>query len=496
VRKHVGAAPGDLGGLRADLVAADYTSARLDRLWGVTASRALSRGELIPARRALEGSDDPAAALARLWMLGLAVSRERATSALPRGWEAALDHGLLALDNEGVRGTVDLRPHGEDPHEGWVVSGVGSMVTGGALTAEHVVGVGGASATLASWTPRPRVQRALDVGTGSGVQLLSLAGHTARRVATDTSPEALRLAGITAALSDVSVDLREGSWFDPVAGERFGLVVSNPPFVITPRSEGSRLTYRDGGGVGDEVLRTLIRDVGAHLAPGGVAQFLGNWEVASGSEWDDRPGAWVRESGLDALVVQRDLLDVAEYARTWVHDAGTHPGDPEGMRWYSESLADFERRRVTHVGLGIVTLQRPSETRTPWVHLADLRGPVQHPMGGHVLSQLRARSWLAMHTDEELLSVPWTVADDVTLETVARPGCVDPVFIRARQASGFGCARRLTALTAGVLGACDGELSARQLTVAVAALLEVDAGQAIADLANELRDWVAWGLVR
>jgi len=497
VREPAEAASGDLGALRADLVAADYTAAHLEDLWGSAAAQALGRGEPWLARRATEDTDDPAATLARLWILGLPVVRERAMSALPRGWPAALAHDLVVVEHGRARGAVDLRPYRDGQHDGWVVADQPPMVTGGPTPPEQVVGVGSASQTLASWTPRPRVQRALDLGTGSGVQLLPLAAHSSSRVATDISSAALRRAAVTAALNDVRVDLRQGSWFEPVAGERFGLVVSNPPFVITPRDGETRLTYRDGGGVGDEVVGALIRQVGHFLVPGGVAQFLANWEVVGdGAAWTERVSSWVHDTGLDALVVQRDLVDVAQYAHTWARDACARGDDPQDTPGYAASLEDFERRGVAHVGLGIVTLQRPSEARSPWVHLEDMRGPVQHPMGAHVLGQLRARSWLAMHTDEEVLGVPWTVAADVTLETITQPGSPDPLMIRAHQGSGFGCVRHLDALTAGVLGACDGELSARQLTVAVAALLDEDPAQAMTDLARELRAWVAWGLVR
>ncbi|MGB7448186.1 MAG: methyltransferase [Ornithinimicrobium sp.] len=496
MRALVEVAPGDLDELRADLFAAGYTVGRLAELWGVTASAALRRGDSWPARHVTAASHDPAAVLARLWMLGLAVPREPAMDALSTSWRVALDHDLLATTDDEVRGLVDLSPHSDGEHDWWVVSDQTSMATGDPLHPDHVVGVGGASTTLASWTPRPWVERALDLGTGSGVQLPHLSSHTKHRVATDVSHRALRCAALTASLNDVSVDLRHGSWFDPVAGERFGLVVSNPPFVITPRNDASTLTYRDGGGVGDEVLESLVREVGAHLVPGGLAQFLGNWEVVDGAPWHERVGTWVRDSGLDALVVQREVVDVSEYAQTWARDAGTPPGSAAAQRWYADSLADFDQRGVTHVGFGVVTLQRPSEARPTWTHLEDLRGSLEHPVGPHVLAQLRARSWLAMHSDEEVLSVPWTVAVDVTVETVTRPGSPDPLLIRARQASGFGCVRQLSAVTAGVLGACDGELSAHQLAVAVAALLDEDPAQARAELAIELRAWVAWGLVR
>ena len=69
-------------------------------------------------------------------------------------------------------------------------------------------------------------------------------------------------------LNDLAIELRPGSLLDPVAGERFDLIVSNPPFVITPRSAGVPLyEYRDAGLVGDGAVEALVRRVGEHLEP-------------------------------------------------------------------------------------------------------------------------------------------------------------------------------------------------------------------------------------
>ena len=95
-------------------------------------------------------------------------------------------------------------------------------------------GLGGASTTLASWTPRPAVERALDLGTGCGVQALHLGAHARQVTVTDISTRALDFARFNAVLNGCEWDVVEGSMLDPVAGQRFGLIVSNPPFVITP----------------------------------------------------------------------------------------------------------------------------------------------------------------------------------------------------------------------------------------------------------------------
>src|SRR5690606_34305992 len=124
---------------------------------------------------------------------------------------------------------------------------------GGALPADHVLGVGGASRTLAELIVPTPVDRALDLGTGCGIQALLIARHADEVVATDISERALAFAELNARLNAVTnIEFRHGSMFEPVAGEAFDLVVSNPPFVITPRVEGvPAYEYRDAGLVGD-----------------------------------------------------------------------------------------------------------------------------------------------------------------------------------------------------------------------------------------------------
>lgn len=114
--------------------------------------------------------------------------------------------------------------------------------------------------------------RALDVGTGSGAIALSLAleGPFRQVVATDSSEDALALAAenrARAGLEDV-VELRRGCLFDPVrAGERFHVVVSNPPYIARGDAETLAPEVRDwepgsalfAGSDGLEVLRPLVR---------------------------------------------------------------------------------------------------------------------------------------------------------------------------------------------------------------------------------------------
>src|SRR5690606_13964910 len=123
--------------------------------------------------------------------------------------------------------------------EWWIASDLDEVALGAALPGDHVLGVGGASPTLAELVSPTPVARTLDVGTGCRIQALLVSRHAGEVVATDISARALAFAELNAQLNAVhNITFRHGSMFDPVAGEAFDLIVSNPPFVITPRAEG------------------------------------------------------------------------------------------------------------------------------------------------------------------------------------------------------------------------------------------------------------------
>lgn len=232
--------------LRAELEAAHFTVDGVTALLGPTATAAMNRGHLVAARAALSGVSDPAAELVRLFQFAEPVPSARVAQAFPRlGVDGLIDLGLVATHADDVHARCDLRPYAPDGRDLWVASDLTPAPGAGGLAADSVVGIGPASLTLASWTPRPSVARALDVGTGCGVQALHLHTHAASVVATDISPRALAYAAFTAALNRCDWDLRQGDLLGPVSGERFDLIVANPPYVISPtRRPGPQYVYR------------------------------------------------------------------------------------------------------------------------------------------------------------------------------------------------------------------------------------------------------------
>ncbi|WP_462418586.1 DUF7059 domain-containing protein [Kytococcus sp. Marseille-QA3725] len=487
--------------LRADLGAAGYTIEGIRECIGEVATAALEREQPLPADLATRGRREPVALLTRLLGLGLPLTADEVALALPTlGPDGALALGILRTDaaTATYRPAVDLRPHATEHDSWWVASDLPELLTdGGPLPTDHVLGIGGASATLASWTPRPQVARALDLGTGCGVQALLLGPHAGSVAATDISERALEFARFTAALNEVELDLRAGSLTEPVAGEQFDLIVSNPPFVITPRTEGVPVyEYRDGNTEGDGITTGLIGDVAARLAPGGIATMLGNWEVREGQDWRERLRPVLEAAGVDAWVILREVQDPAQYAETWARDGGHTPGTEEYEAMYTAWLEDFAARGTAEIGFGVIVLHRPEGEREPWIDLAEARGTTGPAMGEVVLAGVRARTWLAEYSRDELLDAHWHYAPDVTVEHhFAHPGDPDPQAVVVRQGGGLRRAFQVSSEVAGLVGVCDGDLTPRQGIAGIAVLTEGDAGLLTEQVVPVLRDLVADGLL-
>ena len=339
--------------------------------------------------------------------------------------------------------------------------------------------------------PTP-VESALDLGTGCGIQALHLARHARRVVATDISARALDLARFNAALNGVeSIEFRHGSLFDPVAGERFDRVASNPPFVITPRTDDvPAYEYRDGGMVGDDLVATVIAGLRDHLTDGGMAQLLGNWEYRE-RDGLDRVADWVDAAGLDAWVVERERQSVEAYAETWIRDGGTRPG-PEFDRLSGRWLDDFERRGVTEVGFGYLTLRRPAASPT-LRRIERYDAPLGGALGEHIASVFAAHDWRRTH---DLRDATLTLAPDVTEERHYWPGAEDPTVMLLRQGTGFARTVPMGTALAAVVGACDGELPVGVIAAAVADLLEVDAHALLEEILPVIAELVDTGFLR
>jgi len=180
-------------------------------------------------------------------------------------------------------------------------------------------------AALPRLTPRASC---LDLGTGSGAIAVTIACQRpeARVVATDVSAAALEVAARNAAKHGCSarIELARGSWYEPVGGQRFDLIVSNPPYVAAGDPHLGRGDLRfeppgaltDGSPDGLDSIRAIVAGAPAHLAPGGWLLFEhGHDQAAAAREI-------LAAGGFTGLVSLPDLAGIPRVA------GGKIPAEP------------------------------------------------------------------------------------------------------------------------------------------------------------------------
>lgn len=157
----------------------------------------------------------------------------------------------------------------------------------------------------------------LDLGTGSGALALAIKRRLPRaRVAgVEASAAALALAQRNAVKLGLEVEFRHGRWFEPVALERFELIVSNPPYVAEgdPHLSQGDLRFEPrsalvSGPDGLDAIREIARAAPAHLEPGG-------WLLLEhGMGQDETVRALLRQAGLEEISSWPDLAGIARVA--------------------------------------------------------------------------------------------------------------------------------------------------------------------------------------
>lgn len=269
---------------------------------------------------------------------------------------------------------------------------------------DYVLGMSNASLTLASLTPRTHFKRALDLGTGSGIQSLFLSEHVDEIVGTDTNSHALELAYRSAQISGISIDLRQGSLYEPVVGETFDLIVCNPPFVIAP---SALFEYRDAGMEGDSVSREIVSNATNFMNDDGWFICLANWLIKD--DWRDRLIDWIAPTGCDAWVVQRERLSAEEYVELWLDDGGVTDRAEIKKRWL-EYLAPYDG-----VGFGWIALHK-RDSFFPHRYLEEIPQQLdllENPLAPALLEYFAGANLAHDLEDDEILERSWVAHPDV-----------------------------------------------------------------------------------
>lgn len=240
-------------------------------------------------RQAVEDLGPLQQLMVRLFTLGSAVAPEEARACLDDAVVARLaEAGVLEVDGERVRSRFIAIAY---LNRFFLVSP--PLWLRGYEPGETVVYAGPDSYWMARFAANlGPVERALDLCTGSG--LLGSLLDARRTVAVEIDPDVAEAARFNAILNglDERIEVRAGDLYEAVPGERFDLIVANPPFLPAP--DGLALpSCGDGGSDGGEALRAILSGLGERLSFGGRALIYGQ---GFGDEREPAIAGWLREA--------------------------------------------------------------------------------------------------------------------------------------------------------------------------------------------------------
>jgi methylase of polypeptide subunit release factors len=308
-----------------------------------------TRPDAVPAVLRRRGLEPRLAGLLDLFAYGAGLDDRAAARALaPATPEALARAGLLARRPGGWRsrlaigGRDDVFVVGDIPRRGQRRDHVDGVTNAADVGRRLLVPVGSG--------------RLLDLGTGSGIHALRAARGGGSAVGADINARALRLAAIGQQLSDVEdVQWRQGSWYEPVAGERFERIICVAPYVVSPDNE---FTFRDGDGSGADPLRAVAAGATSHLAPGGCAQLMCCWGHGAEEDWRRAPMSWLAPRGADVLLVRIEEADPVHYAQAWnrppMRTLGPAAHDRVMARW----LSYYAREGYDRISFGALYVRR------------------------------------------------------------------------------------------------------------------------------------------
>jgi hypothetical protein len=334
---------------------------------------------------------------------------------------------------------------------------------------DHVAGVHRPSVTLADLTVRRPAGRALDLGTGCGIQALLAARHAEHVVATDVNERALAFAELNAALNGVeNVELRHGSFFEPVAGETFGLVVSNPPYVVSPESA---FLFRDAGLGRDRVSERLVGELPAFLEPGGFGTITVSW-IAAGDDPAARPRAWLEGAGCDAWLFHTGSDDALETAAGWNLDL--EPDEEAYAAAIDRWLAYYRAEGIERLAYGALVLRR--RDGATWFRDHRLPEGERHESAPHLARLFANADALERLGDDGLLDATLALVPGAAVETRARR--TDDGWDGEHAlvlTTGIPFAAELDRITAALVSGLDGTHPLRVVLADLAAANETDA---------------------
>jgi len=341
---------------------------------------------------------------------------------------------------------------------------------------DAVMAIGPTTMTLANLVVRRRIGRALDVGTGCGFLGLTCALHSERVVCTDINPRAVEFTRFNAALNNLAnVEARAGHMLEPVGDEQFDLIVSNPPFVISPEKS---YVYRDSGMHGDQFCQELFKQAARRLRPGGFCQALFDWAHIYGDNVTERLRGWFEGLGCDVLILHGSTLDPVTYAANWARQAAAQSGavSPQALEADVKRYVEYyQRERIQRISHGVLTMRKLREgepARQPWFHIDDLPQSMSGFAGDQIDRLFAGRDFAGMVPDQPMLATRFRPAPEVRVINELAPNPQAPrgwapSDTTLRMARGMMFTLSIDPPTARLIMGCDGKRTLAQVIAGI-----------------------------
>lgn len=283
---------------------------------------------------------------------------------------------------------------------------------------EHsAMAISRSSLELANFTVRAPLRTTLDLGTGSGFQAMLAATHSEQVYAVDVNPLAIQSAEFNCVWNETrNIACLQGNLFDPIASQKFDLIVTNPPFVISPSAQ---VRYRDSGVRGDQFCLTLAREAARFLNEDGYFQMIFQWIETAGEDWRDKLSTAFSGLGCDVWVLRLFSLSPDPYVWAWLleSDGKPSPGTVSRLEW----LRYLEELETQSIGTGLLILQRVSNRRNS-LWFDESPDDRCQPYGAHIPGVLDIRRFVQEQTDSSLLGQKLVASPHLRMTQKSRLG--------------------------------------------------------------------------
>ena len=319
---------------------------------------------------------------------------------------------------------------------------------------------------LARFAVRRHSRATLDLGTGSGILSLVASRFSDAIVATDLNQRAVDCARFNARLNGVeNIEVFGGDCFEPVKGRRFDLILSNPPFFITPQGD---YLFCENPMELDGLCRRLVKEAHQYLNEDGYMQMLCEWAQIKGQPWEERVAEWLQDTGCDAWVMKGLTQDPEEYAQQRIKETSEDPSKDADT--YAGYMNYYRHRGVEAIHDGLIVMRRREGKN--WVRIEEVPTTPKGELGEMIQSTFAAHTLMQqIDSDDKLEAMKPRMAPNVRLEQVCvqHQGEWRAEALTLRLVSGFPFHMSVQPLVAEFLVTCDGNRTAGEAIQAFAA---------------------------